>query len=257
MLFLNRSLAVQSVDVSVFNDRTFVIGGGSFDPVCNELEGLSAGQSRLCQMYPDHMPAVRHGLKLAIAECQHQLQWRRWNCSTTNDSSVFGPLSNFGQFVEQLACCIGLGTSYCAAIYVSCQPWRVRTTNDRSLFCCLLHGVTSVVLDRNRLSVCLSVRMPVILSPSVTLVHCGHTAGRRAIDIYHFIAAWLLRTVGYIPKHMALFLHHVHFGSTGDVFLALFGRNELLVCGRRHAWADCGTNYVRHLLRKSCHVMTI
>jgi hypothetical protein len=65
---------------------------------CAILPGLTAGQRRLCAMYKDHMPAVGSGAKDAIAECQHQFKHRRWNCSTTNNTHVFGPLTKIGEF---------------------------------------------------------------------------------------------------------------------------------------------------------------
>jgi len=75
--------------------EALVVGGGG--PICVQLEGLSAGQRRMCQLYPDHMASVAHGVRMGIAECQHQLHDRRWNCSTTNDSAVFGPILSAGQ----------------------------------------------------------------------------------------------------------------------------------------------------------------
>ncbi|CAG0882679.1 unnamed protein product [Darwinula stevensoni] len=61
-------------------------------PVCTRIPGLSRGQARLCQLYQDHMSHVGRGARTGISECQHQFQYRRWNCSTVHDSSVFGPL---------------------------------------------------------------------------------------------------------------------------------------------------------------------
>lgn len=62
--------------------------------LCGSLKGLSAGQTKLCQLSHDHMPGVARGAKLGIRECQHQFRHRRWNCSTNfdPDNDVFGPL---------------------------------------------------------------------------------------------------------------------------------------------------------------------
>jgi len=76
--------------------------GGSAGPVCVQLEGLSAGQRRMCQLYPDHMASVARGVGMGISECQYQLHGRRWNCSTTNDSSVFGPILSAGKSLRCL-----------------------------------------------------------------------------------------------------------------------------------------------------------
>jgi len=70
---------------------------GSSAPSCVQLEGLSAGQRRMCQLYSDHMASVARGVQIGIGECQHQLHDRRWNCSTTNDTSVFGPILSAGK----------------------------------------------------------------------------------------------------------------------------------------------------------------
>jgi len=72
-----------------------VLGGAG--PICVQLEGLSTGQRRMCQLYPDHMVTVARGVRVGIAECQYQLYNRRWNCTTTNDSSVFGQILTAGK----------------------------------------------------------------------------------------------------------------------------------------------------------------
>ncbi|XP_046493395.1 protein Wnt-5b [Neodiprion pinetum] len=61
-------------------------------PLCANLNGLSPGQGRLCQLYQDHMAGVARGARAGIAECQHQFRDRRWNCSTVEDGTVFGPV---------------------------------------------------------------------------------------------------------------------------------------------------------------------
>jgi wingless-type MMTV integration site family protein 5 len=67
----------------------YIIGA---QPICNQVEGLSAGQTKLCQLYQDHMPSVSRGAKFGIKECQYQFRTRRWNCSTVEEPSVFGPV---------------------------------------------------------------------------------------------------------------------------------------------------------------------
>jgi len=63
---------------------------------CNKLPGLSKGQQQLCQLYKDHMAFVGRGAKESISECQYQFRTSRWNCSTVDDNSVFGPILTSG-----------------------------------------------------------------------------------------------------------------------------------------------------------------
>ncbi|KPM09690.1 Wnt-5b-like protein [Sarcoptes scabiei] len=61
---------------------------------CSELNGLSKGQTQLCNLYQDHIPHIGRGARLGINECQYQFKSQRWNCSTVDDSSVFGHVLN-------------------------------------------------------------------------------------------------------------------------------------------------------------------
>lgn len=70
---------------------------------CHMLPGLTTGQSRLCQLYGDHMMAVAAGAHHALSECKHQFQNRRWNCSLIDDVNVFGPVLSVGKFFVQEA----------------------------------------------------------------------------------------------------------------------------------------------------------
>ncbi|NP_001161494.1 wingless-type MMTV integration site family, member 5 precursor [Saccoglossus kowalevskii] len=64
--------------------------GPSIQSLCNQLEGLSQGQTKLCHLYQDHMYPISTGAKSGIEECQYQFSERRWNCSTVDGQSVFG-----------------------------------------------------------------------------------------------------------------------------------------------------------------------
>lgn len=64
---------------------------------CSKLLGLSKGQQQLCQLYKDHIPHIGRGAREGIAECQHQFRNRRWNCTTFDDDSVFGPILKSGE----------------------------------------------------------------------------------------------------------------------------------------------------------------
>ena len=67
---------------------------------CNELKGLSKGQTQLCNLYQDHIPHIGRGARLGINECQYQFKSQRWNCSTVDDSSVFGHVLNIGKLTR-------------------------------------------------------------------------------------------------------------------------------------------------------------
>uniref|UniRef100_A0A8C4YIX5 Protein Wnt n=3 Tax=Durocryptodira TaxID=1579337 RepID=A0A8C4YIX5_9SAUR len=71
----------------------YIIGA---QPVCSQLPGLSPGQRKLCQLYQEHMVYIGEGAKNAIKECQYQFRQRRWNCSTVDNTSVFGRVMKIG-----------------------------------------------------------------------------------------------------------------------------------------------------------------
>ena len=62
----------------------------SLSEFCRDLTALTPGQRKLCELYTDHMSAVSKGAKIGIHECQHQFKHSQWNCSTTNNNTVFG-----------------------------------------------------------------------------------------------------------------------------------------------------------------------
>ncbi|KAL1283210.1 Protein Wnt-2 [Trichinella pseudospiralis] len=64
--------------------------------LCAQLEGLSPGQARICELFLDHMPVVGFGVKNSIEECQWQFRYRRWNCSNPNTGQTIGPVHALG-----------------------------------------------------------------------------------------------------------------------------------------------------------------
>eukprot|EP00069_Balaena_mysticetus_P016768 bmy_10122T0 len=91
--------------------EVYIIGA---QPLCSQLAGLSQGQKKLCHLYQDHMQYIGEGAKTGIKECQYQFRHRRWNCSTVDNTSVFGrvmqigrkPFNLTGSVVKIEFCCI-------------------------------------------------------------------------------------------------------------------------------------------------------
>lgn len=89
-----RSLAMNPLLIP----EAYIIGA---QPLCSQLAGLSKGQKKLCQLYQDHMQYIGEGAKTGIRECQYQFRNRRWNCSTVDNSSVFGRVMQIGKFFNK------------------------------------------------------------------------------------------------------------------------------------------------------------
>ncbi|XP_017002439.2 protein Wnt-5 isoform X1 [Drosophila takahashii] len=74
---------------------------------CYSAIGLSSSQKKQCVKHTSVMPAISRGARAAIQECQFQFKHRRWNCSTTNDETVFGPMTSLAApemaFIHALA----------------------------------------------------------------------------------------------------------------------------------------------------------
>lgn len=58
--------------------------------ICKSIPGLVAQQVEVCQHFPDTITSVADGARRGIQECQYQFRHERWNCSTSEDQSVFG-----------------------------------------------------------------------------------------------------------------------------------------------------------------------
>lgn len=86
----HRSLAMNPLLIP----EAYIIGA---QPLCSQLAGLSKGQKKLCQLYQDHMQYIGEGAKTGIRECQYQFRHRHWNCSTVDNSSVFGRVVQIGE----------------------------------------------------------------------------------------------------------------------------------------------------------------
>jgi len=93
-LGMQGSIALQHPDLFMLGNGGGVGGGGikSASSLCQQIRGLSAGQKKLCMLYTDHMMHVGRGASTGISECQFQFKDKKWNCSTVDDSTVFGPI---------------------------------------------------------------------------------------------------------------------------------------------------------------------
>ena len=98
--FYNVSSSANNNHVVNLNPDNFFIESLQNLP-CNKLSGLSKGQQQLCQLNKDHIPFVGRGARDSIIECQFQLKNSKWNCSTFDDNSVFGPILKSGESLFQ------------------------------------------------------------------------------------------------------------------------------------------------------------
>lgn len=73
-------------------------GGGTYlccsYAVCR-VRGSCASSTRI-----DHMMYIGDGAKTGIKECQYQFRQRRWNCSTVDNTSVFGRVMQIGKLAR-------------------------------------------------------------------------------------------------------------------------------------------------------------
>jgi len=86
------SIGMQGYSVVNQPEQFLLSNVGTTSPLCSRITGLSAGQQKLCMLYTDHMIHVGRGARSGIGECQFQFKHRRWNCSTVDDTTVFGPV---------------------------------------------------------------------------------------------------------------------------------------------------------------------
>ena len=50
-------------------------------------------------LYTDHMIHVGRGARNGIGECQWQFRNHRWNCTTVQDTTVFGTVLSIRKFL--------------------------------------------------------------------------------------------------------------------------------------------------------------
>ncbi|KAK0051883.1 protein Wnt-16, partial [Biomphalaria pfeifferi] len=67
------------------------LAGTPHDDVCSEVPGLVDQQLQVCKDNPQSLPSISEGARRGILECQSQFRFERWNCSTEQNYTVFGP----------------------------------------------------------------------------------------------------------------------------------------------------------------------
>ncbi|EEB10386.1 protein Wnt-5B precursor, putative [Pediculus humanus corporis] len=89
----NKNTMKGGVEIVRSPQISYLVGSS---PMCSQIPGLSSGQTKLCQLYQDHMSTVVRGGRASLSECQWQFRNRRWNCSTLEGFTIFGPKIEIG-----------------------------------------------------------------------------------------------------------------------------------------------------------------
>ena len=101
-IFLDLSKHCHLVSVSCFRYLGLVssLGASVHRDTCGLVPGLVYEQVELCRNSPDTITCVGEGVRRGIYECQSQFKFERWNCTTTPNQSVFGPVLNNGNICD-------------------------------------------------------------------------------------------------------------------------------------------------------------
>nr|XP_032801421.1 protein Wnt-5b-like [Petromyzon marinus] len=78
----------------------------NFDPseyrlLCIWVPGLSPAQRRICLRHRDHVAHVAEGVHLALSECRHQFQGKRWNCTVPGAEDALDLVAESGKGSER------------------------------------------------------------------------------------------------------------------------------------------------------------
>nr|DBA11525.1 TPA_inf: Wnt4B [Holothuria glaberrima] len=82
--------------LSMFNIQAIGINSIENTETCEIIPGLVNRQVAICKRNLEVMDSVSKGASISILECQKQFHNRRWNCSTVDPYTVFGPVLDNG-----------------------------------------------------------------------------------------------------------------------------------------------------------------
>ena len=113
--------------------------------LCQQITGLSSGQKKLCMLYTDHMMHVGRGARNGITECQFQFRNHKWNCSTVDDSTVFGPILSIRKsyssfFAKKAKMMVADEPTYLMYLIQCCAPFRVSRRKCDEILTRFLNG---------------------------------------------------------------------------------------------------------------------
>ncbi|XP_075916240.1 uncharacterized protein LOC142910729 [Petromyzon marinus] len=72
-----------------------------YRPLCIWVPGLSPAQRRICLRHRDHVAHVAEGVHLALSECRHQFQGKRWNCTVPGAEDALDLVAKSGKGSER------------------------------------------------------------------------------------------------------------------------------------------------------------
>lgn len=78
------------------------LAGSAPETVCSEVPGLVLAQQEVCQKNPESLFCISEGARRGILECQQQFKYERWNCTTSTNQKVFGPVLKKGRTVSDV-----------------------------------------------------------------------------------------------------------------------------------------------------------
>ena len=126
IVFLNMYKSYHSVSISCFRYLGLVssLGASVHRDTCGLVPGLVYEQVELCRNSPDTITCVGEGVRRGIYECQSQFKFERWNCTTTPNQSVFGPVLNNGKTCDFITWPLMVFSDSPTDSYLNCLVFR-------------------------------------------------------------------------------------------------------------------------------------